>query len=207
MADPICKGRRDATVHLGSCQAAHRARTQAGAHEIGRLVDFNSHLIAKMNSSLHLRNLLGLVVVAWIITFIVIYFSLGDWQTRGQFGDMFGALNVLFSGFAFAALFYTISLQQRQLKQQDEQLTLQRAELRLQREEMVASRSELARQADAQAALTRATIAQIRVASINAHIEAQKLWSDTPRRAEVAAEIEAAAEKLAELATQIEQHA
>lgn len=159
-----------------------------------------------MNQSFPLRNLLWAVVGAWLIAFAAIYFSLNDWGHRGQFGDMFGALNVLFSGFAFAALYYTISLQQLQLKQQDEQLRLQREELKLQREEMVASRGELARQADAQTALTRASVAQIRVASINAQVEAQKLWIDTPRRQEAMEAIRLAAVALEKLADRLEEN-
>lgn len=157
-----------------------------------------------MNPTLQLRNLLGAVVIAWLVAFVAVYFAIADWEHRGQFGDMFGALNVLFSGFAFAALYFTISLQQKQLRQQDEQIQLQREELRLQREEMAASRIELTRQANAQVALTRATIAQVRVASVNARIEAQKLWIDTPRRQEAAKAIEAAAGELASLAEQLE---
>lgn len=157
-----------------------------------------------MKETLALRNLLGAVVVAWLTALMLIYFGINDWSQRGQFGDMFGALNTLFSGFAFAALYFTISLQQQQLKRQDEQLQLQREDLRLQREEMAASRSELARQADAQTALTRATVAQIRVASINAEVEAQKLWMDTPRRQEAFDAIRQAAADLARLADQLE---
>lgn len=59
-----------------------------------------------------------------------------DWAQRGQFGDMFGALNTVFSGLAFAALAYT--------------LNLQRKELGLQRQELASTREELAKQAAAQ---------------------------------------------------------
>lgn len=59
-----------------------------------------------------------------------------NWEQRGQFGDMFGALNTLFSGLAFAALAYT--------------LHLQRTELALQRQELAETRAELAKQASSQ---------------------------------------------------------
>lgn len=157
-----------------------------------------------MKKDLALPTLLGAVVLAWVVAFLLIYFGIKDWSHRGQFGDMFGALNVLFSGFAFAALYFTISLQQQQLRRQDQQIQLQREDLRLQREEMAASRGELARQADAQTALTRATVAQIRVASINAEVEAQKLWIDTPRRQEASETIRMAAAELARLADELE---
>jgi len=41
------------------------------------------------------------------------------WTERDQFGDMFGALNALFSGLAFGGIIYTI-------RQQKEELELQR---------------------------------------------------------------------------------
>lgn len=58
------------------------------------------------------------------------------WAIRGQFVDMFGALNALFSGLAFAGIIFTI-------RQQKEELELQREELKMTREE-------LAKSADAQ---------------------------------------------------------
>lgn len=60
-------------------------------------------------------------------------------DARGQFGDAFGALNTLFAGLAFAAVFAALVMQSRELR-------LQRRELKLQREEMVQNREELARQ-------------------------------------------------------------
>jgi hypothetical protein len=158
-----------------------------------------------MKQNNQFRNLLSIVILAWIVAFLLMFFIFKDWGTRGQFGDMFGALNVLFSGFAFAALYFTISLQQKQLQHQDELIELQREDLRLQRVEMVASRGELARQADAQDALTRATVAQVRVASFNAEIEAQKLWIDTPNRQSALIKIQETADKLADLAQKLEQ--
>ena len=66
----------------------------------------------------------------------------------GQFGDMFGALNSLFSGLAFAGVVLAIVLQSNELK-------LQRKELKLQREELEMTRGEAKRSADAQSALAR----------------------------------------------------
>lgn len=39
-----------------------------------------------------------------------------DYKDAGVFGDMFGALNTLFTGFAFVGVIYTILLQRKQLK-------------------------------------------------------------------------------------------
>lgn len=79
---------------------------------------------------------IGSVLVVWILASITMYKFIGDWTTRGQFGDMFGALNCLFSGLAFAGLISAIMLQKK--------------ELALQREELQLTRDQLSRSADAQ---------------------------------------------------------
>ncbi|MCA0450752.1 MAG: hypothetical protein LCH62_13440 [Proteobacteria bacterium] len=93
----------------------------------------------------------------------IIYFF-GDWSERGQFGDLFGAVNALFSGLAFAGVIVTI--------------LLQREELRLQRLELSQTREELRRSAAAQEASQLALHAQAsasqmsaRLASVNSLIE------------------------------------
>jgi len=45
-----------------------------------------------------------------------------DWSTRGQFGDMYGALNTLFSGFAFVVLIYTLLLQKKSIDYQAKEI-------------------------------------------------------------------------------------
>jgi hypothetical protein len=57
-------------------------------------------------------------------------------DSRGQFGDMFGAVNSLFSGLAFAGLIFTILLQRREFARRRRELVLQRQELALTREEL-----------------------------------------------------------------------
>ena len=47
------------------------------------------------------------------------------YQNQGQFGDMFGALNTLFTGLAFAGLLYTIHLQRKDLETQAKRLDQQ----------------------------------------------------------------------------------
>jgi hypothetical protein len=65
-----------------------------------------------------------------------VYSFLNSWSDRGTFGDTFGTLNALFSGFAFAALVIA--------------LFMQREELSLQRRELELTRQELQRSAEAQ---------------------------------------------------------
>lgn len=64
----------------------------------------------------------------------VAYISFESWEQRGAFGDMFGAVNALFSGLAFAGVIYAILLQTKELE-------LQREELKLTREELTKSAS------------------------------------------------------------------
>ncbi|MDM8566190.1 hypothetical protein QUF74_11130 [Candidatus Halobeggiatoa sp. HSG11] len=76
--------------------------------------------------------ILGFVVILWSGSGYLLY----GIEKRGTFGDMFGAINALFSGLAFAGVIYAI--------------LLQRKELALQREELTLTRKELARSAQAQ---------------------------------------------------------
>jgi hypothetical protein len=82
-----------------------------------------------------------LVVALWAVTPVTMtyfYTSVGE---RGQAGDLFGSINALFSGLAFAGVIIAI--------------LLQREELELQRHEIAANRLELARAASAQEKLYR----------------------------------------------------
>lgn len=79
------------------------------------------------------------VVALWVGAGVLLYDAnestpiLGE---RGTFGDMFGSINALFSGLAFAGIIFTVLLQRQELQ-------LQRHELKLQREEIIESRKEL----------------------------------------------------------------
>jgi hypothetical protein len=91
-----------------------------------------------------------------------------DWTHRGTFGDMFGAVNALFSGLAFAGIIYTI--------------TLQRQELSLQREELALTRNELARTAVAQEKSELALAAQAQAATVSARLSAANyLYSEAEK--------------------------
>jgi hypothetical protein len=96
----------------------------------------------------------------WYGVFIFIPEGHNDWAKRGQFGDLFGSVNALFSGFAFAGIIYTIYLQRKEI-------ALQRLELKLQRQEMAASTKELKNQ-------VKVNIVQLEISKLNARIEAQK---------------------------------
>ncbi len=80
--------------------------------------------------------LFGSIIIVFVLSAIIILVSFSNWTDRGAFGDMFGAVNALFSALAFGGVIYAI--------------LLQRKELSLQREELELTRKELEKSADAQ---------------------------------------------------------
>lgn len=85
-----------------------------------------------------LIQLLAAVAALWALSGFALYWV----EQRGTFGDMFGAINALFSGLAFASLVYTILLQRTELQ-------LQRNELKYTREELEGQKIQLAAQNEA----------------------------------------------------------
>lgn len=80
--------------------------------------------------------LIAAVIVLWVVSGYLIY-PLGI-EERGVFGDMFGAVNSLFSGLAFATLIFTIYLQTHAIKLQQKELEDTRNEIRQQKEYLAA---------------------------------------------------------------------
>ena len=84
----------------------------------------------KDNSKNHLLiKLILMVVLIWGLSAVLIMIFLSEWSDRGTFGDLFGAVNALFSALAFAVLIYTIILQREEIKQNREEIVLNRKEL------------------------------------------------------------------------------
>lgn len=79
-----------------------------------------------------------LIIIGWIIT----YFTLEGEKDRGTFGDMFGSLNALYSGFALAGIIITILLQRKELILQREELRETRGEFQIQNETLKIQRFE-----------------------------------------------------------------
>ncbi len=69
------------------------------------------------------------ILIVCVIFGVVVFRCIDTWEHRGLFGDMFGALNALFSGAAFAGVVYAIILQRRELAMQREEMRLSREEL------------------------------------------------------------------------------
>ncbi len=99
-----------------------------------------------MNFKMILRGVitLGLLFAGYMGVTFYVYPEL---TSRGLFGDSFGALNALFSGFAFLGIIYTIILQTQELGLQRKELELTRAELKRAAEAQEASGEALTKQA------------------------------------------------------------
>jgi len=96
-----------------------------------------------MKPSTKILYILWAVIVAiWSLSGIALYHQ----PDRGTFGDMFGAVNALFSGLAFATLIYTTWLQRDELALQRQELAETREELKGQKEELRGQNSTLALQ-------------------------------------------------------------
>lgn len=88
----------------------------------------------------------GLTSVVLFLCIVIpgtVWYCLSDWSDRGQFGDMFGAVNALFSGLAFGCLIIALFLQRVELMHQRKELELQRNELELTRKEIAGQKEQL----------------------------------------------------------------
>src|SRR5688572_15202617 len=70
------------------------------------------------------------MVAIWAIAGRLRYGRHPDWPTRGQFGDMFGAINALFSSLALIGVVVAVWIQKEELKLQRRELEMTRSELR-----------------------------------------------------------------------------
>ncbi len=102
----------------------------------------NEFMIFYRDNRISIIGVLALVVVisCWSFT----YFNLKDMDSgeRGTIGDMFGTVNALFSGLAFAGIIVTILMQREELKSQREELALTRKEFHSQNKTMKLQRFE-----------------------------------------------------------------
>ena len=86
------------------------------------------------------------VIILWTanMIFAIYYFPKPD--QIGQFGDMFGAVNALFAGLAFAGVIFAIILQKKELELQRQELRETRGEIRGQKEQLQAQDRTLQKQ-------------------------------------------------------------
>ena len=115
------------------------------------VVDFHDHCVEEVvskcpNESRNRTKITGLIAIVlflWIVIPGAIWHFLPDLTDRGQFGDMFGAVNALFAGLAFGGIIIALYLQQIELRHQREELKLQRKELKLTRQEITGQKEQL----------------------------------------------------------------
>jgi hypothetical protein len=89
--------------------------------------------------------LIGAISLVLVVVGLNAYF-LFPYDARGTFGDMFGGVNALFTGLAFAVLIYTVWLQRSELVLQRKELEQTRDELKGQKEQLAAQNATLTRQ-------------------------------------------------------------
>ena len=86
------------------------------------------------------------VIALWGLSWLGISKFIDNPTNQGTFGDMFGAVNALFSGLAFAGLIVTLIYQKEELMLQRDELAETRKELQGQREEFEEQNKTMKRQ-------------------------------------------------------------
>jgi len=76
--------------------------------------------------------LLLAVVLMWLLSWVFLMTHYNLPEHAGEFGDMFGAVNSLFSGLTFAGIGYSIVLQRREIRMQRDQISLNHKEFKKQ---------------------------------------------------------------------------
>lgn len=82
-----------------------------------------------MNNDNRLLYLIVAIILIFLLYWYFVSTAVGTAQDGGFFGDMFGGLNALFSGLAFAVIVYSIFQQRKEIENQDKALSLQRQEM------------------------------------------------------------------------------
>lgn len=68
--------------------------------------------------------IIAFTVAIWFFSALAILYFIDDWSVRGTFGDLFGAVNALFSGLAFAGLLFSLFENRKQIAQQKKRYSL-----------------------------------------------------------------------------------
>ena len=75
-----------------------------------------------MNFWLRIGVGLGCIILALWLLWVLVWLLVADSEAAGQFGNMFGAINALFTGFALAGIVVALLMQREELKLQREEL-------------------------------------------------------------------------------------
>ncbi|MCD8418536.1 putative phage abortive infection protein [Tenacibaculum finnmarkense genomovar finnmarkense] len=94
------------------------------------------------NYSILIISIIAVILIfsSWYYTYKQLIILPND--ARGTFGDMFGSINALYSGLAFAGIIVTILLQRQELKSQRQELKQTRKEFEIQNETLKLQRFE-----------------------------------------------------------------
>lgn len=84
----------------------------------------------KVHRVMTLRAIFLSFSIVWALSGVLLTWLIKNGNDRGTFGDMFGAVNALFSAFAFGGLVYTLYVQRYELSLQRKELELQRDEVK-----------------------------------------------------------------------------
>ena len=111
------------------------------------------------------------ILALWFLYGLIVFLPFWNMESKGQFGDMYGALNSLFSGLAFAGVIITILLQSKELGLQREELKAQREEMKRFADAQEKSEMALTKQAQSMEVAAKLNVlsAQIQVQSAKAH--------------------------------------
>jgi len=90
-------------------------------------------------TSINLATLIIIVVLFWVLCWVIFGWRFNDYSGTG---DVFSAINSLFSALAFAVIIYTISLQKKELALQRKELADTRREFELQNQTLRKQRFE-----------------------------------------------------------------
>jgi hypothetical protein len=115
--------------------------------------------------------LLILGISLWLASIPVVVHFYGQPNTPNEFGDMFGAINALFSGLALAGIIYAIIIQRQEL-------ILTREELARTAKAQIASASALEKQLELQVDASRLTALSALVNSANEQINQHDRWNE-----------------------------
>lgn len=103
-------------------------------------------IFIKKDSELNWKGMLKVAFWVWLTSGVIILIHTSTLEEAGQFGDMFGAVNALFSGLALIGVVVAIFYQRSELKLQRKELELTREEMKNQRKEMAGQKEQLAGQ-------------------------------------------------------------
>ncbi len=139
-------------------------------------------LPARNESSDNLKLLGAMVFIVFMlwVAYLLICRALVSAENQGVFGDMFGGLNTLFAGIGAAFLLFTIYTQGRNLRDQQRDIERQLTIAERQGEALVNQGRELARAARANEHQVHVGIAQMKIAALQAAIEAAKIEALSP---------------------------